>query len=33
MTPAVFVDGVKKSEGRIPRPDEIREWLLGETSG
>lgn len=29
MTPAVFVDGKKRSEGRIPRPDEIREWLSG----
>lgn len=30
-TPAVFVDGEKKSEGRVPRPDEIREWLLEKT--
>jgi small redox-active disulfide protein 2 len=29
MTPAVFVDGKKRSEGRIPRPGEIREWLSG----
>jgi small redox-active disulfide protein 2 len=32
-TPAVFVDGKKASEGRIPRPDEVREWLLGKTAG
>jgi small redox-active disulfide protein 2 len=32
-TPAVFVDGEKMSEGRIPRPDEIREWLVGGTAG
>ncbi|MFQ5905087.1 MAG: thioredoxin family protein [bacterium] len=26
-TPAVFVDGKKMSEGKIPEPDEIRTWL------
>jgi small redox-active disulfide protein 2 len=27
MTPAVFVDGVKKVEGKIPSEMEIRKWL------
>jgi len=27
MTPAVVIDGVKICEGRIPRPDEIRQWI------
>jgi len=26
-TPAVFIDGVKKSEGRVPRAREIVTWL------
>ncbi len=26
-TPAVSVDGVLKSAGRIPKSDEVREWL------
>jgi small redox-active disulfide protein 2 len=29
MPPAVFVDGVKKSEGRVPTEAQIKEWLLG----
>jgi small redox-active disulfide protein 2 len=32
-TPAVFVNGEKKSEGKVPRTDEIRKWLLGDTAG
>jgi small redox-active disulfide protein 2 len=32
-TPAVFVDGKKMSEGRVPGPDEIRQWLLGKRAG
>ncbi len=27
-TPAISVDGVVKSSGRIPEPEEIRQWLL-----
>ena len=27
MTPAVVIDGVKVCEGRIPNPQEVREWL------
>jgi small redox-active disulfide protein 2 len=26
-TPAITVDGVVKSSGRIPEPGEIRQWL------
>jgi small redox-active disulfide protein 2 len=26
-TPAVSIDGVLKSAGRIPKSDEVREWL------
>ncbi len=27
MTPAVIIDGVKVSEGRIPTPQEVKKWL------
>ncbi|MGE5483401.1 MAG: thioredoxin family protein [Ignavibacteriales bacterium] len=27
MTPAVFIDGVKKIEGRIPTESQIRQWF------
>ena len=27
ITPAVLIDGVKVCEGRIPRPQEVREWI------
>ncbi|MGE5593892.1 MAG: thioredoxin family protein [Betaproteobacteria bacterium] len=27
MTPAVFVDGEKKVEGKIPTESQIREWF------
>jgi len=27
MTPAVYVDGAKKLEGRIPREADIKKWL------
>lgn len=27
MTPAVFVDGVKKVEGKVPSEPEIRSWF------
>ena len=27
MTPAVVIDGVKMSEGRIPEVKEIKKWL------
>jgi len=27
MTPAVFVDGEKKIEGKIPAESQIREWF------
>ena len=28
-TPAVAVDGVVKLTGRVPRPEEIKSWLVG----
>jgi len=27
LTPAVLIDGVKVSEGKIPSPQEIRKWI------
>ena len=27
MTPAVLIDGVKVCEGRIPSPQEVRQWI------
>ncbi|HHV79770.1 MAG TPA: thioredoxin family protein [Firmicutes bacterium] len=27
MTPAVFVDGVKKIEGKVPSESQIRQWV------
>ncbi len=27
MTPAVFVNGEKKSEGKVPKVSEIEKWL------
>ncbi len=27
MTPAVFIDGVKVCEGRIPSPQEVKKWI------
>jgi len=27
LTPAVIIDGVKVSEGRIPSPQEVRAWI------
>jgi len=27
ITPAVVIDGVKAFEGRIPSPQEIRQWI------
>jgi len=27
MTPAIFIDGEKKVEGRVPRLEEIEDWL------
>lgn len=28
MTPAVFIDGMKKIEGKIPTEEQIKEWLV-----
>jgi small redox-active disulfide protein 2 len=28
-TPALFIDGIKKSEGRTPSKDELKKWLQG----
>jgi small redox-active disulfide protein 2 len=28
MTPALFIDGKKKCEGRVPSPSEIKKWVL-----
>jgi small redox-active disulfide protein 2 len=27
LTPAVFVDGQKKSEGKVPKASDIESWL------
>ena len=27
MTPAVFIDGIKKIEGRIPTEAQVRQWF------
>jgi len=27
LTPAVIIDGVKVSEGKIPSPQEVRKWI------
>ena len=27
MTPALLIDGETKSAGRLPSPDELRDWL------
>ena len=27
LTPAVLIDGVKVCEGRIPSPQEVRNWI------
>ena len=27
ITPAVIIDGVKVSEGKIPSPEEVRRWI------
>jgi small redox-active disulfide protein 2 len=27
LTPAVFIDGKKKSEGKVPRASDIESWL------
>jgi len=31
LTPAVFLDGDKKCEGKVPRESEIRSWLTGNS--
>jgi small redox-active disulfide protein 2 len=28
MTPALVIDGEVKAVGRIPKPDEIKTWIL-----
>lgn len=32
MTPAVFIDGVKKIEGKVPGEAEIKRWFEGVSS-
>jgi len=27
MTPAVFIDGKKCSEGKVVKPDQIKDWI------
>ncbi len=27
LTPAVFIDDERKSEGKVPKPSEIEKWL------
>jgi small redox-active disulfide protein 2 len=27
LTPAVIINGVKVSEGRVPKPEEIKRWI------
>jgi len=29
-TPAIAIDGQVKAAGRIPAPDEIKEWILAK---
>jgi len=29
MTPAVIIDGAKVAEGRVPGPEEIKNWIKG----
>jgi len=29
-TPGLVIDGKVKSSGRIPRPEEIKDWIRGE---
>jgi len=29
MTPAVVIDGAKVAEGRVPGPEEIKNWIKG----
>ena len=29
FTPALFIDGKKKSEGKVPSKEEIKQWLGG----
>jgi small redox-active disulfide protein 2 len=28
FTPALFIDGKKKSEGKVPSIDDIKKWLI-----
>ena len=30
LTPAVAVDGVVKVAGRVPKAEEVRQWITGE---
>jgi small redox-active disulfide protein 2 len=30
LTPALFINGSKKSEGKIPDKETIKEWIEGE---
>ena len=29
MTPAIAVDGVIKLSGRVPKPEEVKQWISG----
>ncbi|MEI7832411.1 MAG: thioredoxin family protein [bacterium] len=29
MTPAIAVDGVIKIAGRVPKPEEVKQWITG----
>jgi small redox-active disulfide protein 2 len=29
LTPAVFIDGEKKIEGKVPKASDIEKWLTG----
>jgi len=29
MTPAIAVDGVMKIAGRVPKPEEVKQWITG----
>lgn len=33
LTPALFINGKKKSEGRVPLKDEIIKWLTENENG
>jgi small redox-active disulfide protein 2 len=29
-TPALVIDGVVKAAGKIPKPEELKKWIIGD---